>query len=116
MCRSLVCFYAFLGVSTRFLKSQFLQIPGCQKPWPYLGRLQQAFVCLCMPRWLDLLSGRVQWDNAVREWYCIQVEGKAGKQGCISLMSGPIGQHGHMKWQTSTGDGELSGTAFAKSK
>ena len=38
-----------------FLKSRFLQIPGCQKPCPFLGRLQQAFVCLCIPRWLDLL-------------------------------------------------------------
>ena len=39
-----------------FLKSRFLQILGCQKPFPYLGRLQQAFVCLCIPRWLDLLA------------------------------------------------------------
>ena len=30
-------------------------ILGCQKPFPYLGILQQAFVWLCIPRWLDLL-------------------------------------------------------------
>ena len=42
-----------------FLKLWFLQILGCQKPCPYLGRLQQAFICLCIPRWLDLLSPTV---------------------------------------------------------
>ena len=31
--------------STGFLISQFLQVPGCQKPCPYLGRLQHTFVC-----------------------------------------------------------------------
>ena len=44
-----------------FLKSQFLQILGCQKPFPYLGGLQQAFVCLCIPRWLDLLGWEVDF-------------------------------------------------------
>ena len=43
----------FCGV---FLKSRFLQILGCQKPFPYLGRLQQAFACLWIPRGLDLLQ------------------------------------------------------------
>ena len=38
-----------------FLKYWFLQILGCQKPCPYLCRLQPAFVCLCIPIWLDLL-------------------------------------------------------------
>ena len=38
-----------------FLKSRNLQILGYQKPFPFLGRLQQAFVCLRIPRWLDLL-------------------------------------------------------------
>ena len=38
----LVCLY-FQSVSMGLLKSRFLQILGCQKPSPYLGRLQQAF-------------------------------------------------------------------------
>ena len=48
--KNVVCkfVYSFLSVWMGFLKSRFLQIPGCQKSCSYLGRLQEAFVCWCL--------------------------------------------------------------------
>ena len=48
-----------------------MSFPGCKwtcraKPFIYEARLQQAFVCLCIPRWLDLLLQGHHWRGGWR--------------------------------------------------
>ena len=69
-----------------FLKSWFLRIPGYQKPWPYVGRLQQTFVCLCIPRLLDLLRISLLSLKHRDNIYCsylIKLEDKARYAGLL---------------------------------
>ena len=74
-----------------FLKSRNLQILGCQKPFPYLGRLQQAFVCLRIPRWLDLLAWGRLWLRGIVD-IAIGDGGTVGKAAVVSGVNqfGPV--------------------------
>ena len=72
---------------------------GCQKPFPYLGRLQQAFVCLCIPRWLDLLHPR---DPQMQMHQSSFSQAVMTSSSPVWSLSNPCCQHYHPSSRLST--------------
>ena len=89
--------YNFKSVSMGFLKSWFLQIPGC--PCPYLGRLLQAIICLRIPRWLDLLLCHVMWAGLNVMWAGLPCDVSRSSMWCEQVC--------HVMWATCSPSDQL---------